>query len=135
MVVLALAIVGPTSALPNDGSARGRFDVPEMPEPDFDLALKVVERENRFDRKYLEAKPCPESCVVRITVFVPKNAKHKHGVGIDGGDYESVDGVPVKPGRYTSLTVTLQPGKYVVYDSYKRNRKKKGYRVRLTAAE
>ena len=52
------------------------------------------------------------------------------GVGVDGGVYNDIDGASVKPGRMTSITIDLEPGRYVIYDSYKKNRSK-GFRTKL----
>lgn len=68
--------------------------------------------------------------VVQLSTLVPKSAKGKHGIGIDGGPYKDIAGAPVKPGRMTSLTVDLPAGDYTVFDSYKNNRKR-GYAVKL----
>lgn len=125
--VALLALAGSAHAGFNEGDPEF-----EPPEPQVILKLKVQERKQRFDKQNLSVNDCPVSCVVQIMVTVPKTAKHRHGVGLDGGPYQNVDGAGVAPGRKTSLTITLEPGKYVVYDSYKKNRKKPGYRVRLT---
>ncbi len=131
-----VAAIASIALLASAGTVHAGFseedDDYRPPEPDTEFTLKVVERKSKFDRQYLRVGNCASECTVKITVIVPKSAKHKHGIGIDGGDYDNVEGVAVAPGRRSSLTITLRPGKYVVYDSYKKNRKKPGYRVRLT---
>jgi plastocyanin len=83
-----------------------------------DLKLKVVGKgdDAKFDKSVLKAKPG----TVKITVSNPQDSGEKHGIGIDGGDYNNVKGVPVAPGRQTSLTVTLKPGSYKYFDSAKK---------------
>lgn len=90
-----------------------------------DITLTV--KSDGFDKKSINAKPG----TIKITVMVPENAKGKHGVGIDGGDYKNIKGAPVAPGRSTSLTVAVKKGKYTVFDSYKKNRDK-GFEAALT---
>lgn len=79
-----------------------------------DLKLKVVGSKSapEFDKSELKAK----AGTVKLTVNNPQGSGAKHGIAIDGGDYKNVEGVAVAPGRQTSLTVTLKPGKYVYYD-------------------
>lgn len=67
----------------------------------------------------------------KFTVVVPETAKGKHGVGVDGGPYRNINGVAVRPGRSTSLTISMPVGKYTIYDSYKNNRAR-GYYVKVT---
>lgn len=90
-----------------------------------DISLTV--QKNGFDKKTIDAKPG----TIKITVHVPDNAKGKHGVGIDGGDYKNIKGAPVQPGRSTSLTVAVKKGEYTVFDSHSDNRKK-GFTSKLT---
>lgn len=68
--------------------------------------------------------------IARFTTFVPETAKGSHGIGITGGVYKNILGAHVKPGRSSSLTVSLSPGDYTVFDSYKQNRAN-GYAVRV----
>ncbi|MBJ7355242.1 MAG: hypothetical protein JHC98_10505 [Thermoleophilaceae bacterium] len=68
--------------------------------------------------------------IAKFTTTVPKTAKGKHGIGIDGGYYHDANGAPISPGYSSSLTIELFPGDYTVYDSYKSNRKK-GYAFKL----
>jgi hypothetical protein len=67
---------------------------------------------------------------VKFSTLVPKAAKGRHGIGLDGGEYNNIRGATVKPGRQSSLTIELHPGDYTVFDSYKGNRAK-GYAVRV----
>lgn len=83
-------------------------------------------------KSFLTAGPpivIPEG-VAKFTTLVPDVAKGSHGIGIDGGDYKNVKGAWVKPGRTSSLTISLEAGEYELFDSYKNNRAL-GYRVRL----
>lgn len=89
--------------------------------------LRVIESTTTFDVHKLSLK----EGVHTFTVIVPKTAKYKHGVGIDGNGYNNIDGAVVGPGKRTSLTVQLTPGKYTVYDSKGKNRQR-GYRVKVT---
>lgn len=91
-----------------------------------DYTIKVEEKKKRFNPKLIRAK----AGTVKFTVVVPKSAKHKHGVGVDGGVYNDIDGAAVKPGSETSLTIDVEPGRYVIYDSYKKNRRK-GFRTKV----
>lgn len=91
-----------------------------------DYTITVRENKKQFDPKVIHA----EAGTVRFTVVVPKSAKRKHGVGVDGGVYKDIDGATVKPGRKTSVTLDVKPGRYVVYDSYKDNRRQ-GFRTKV----
>lgn len=87
---------------------------------------------NEDSKRFLTAGPpivVPEG-VVKFTTLVPDAAKGSHGIGIDGGDYKDVKGAWVKPGRMSSLTISLEAGEYELFDSYKNNRAL-GYRVPL----
>lgn len=71
---------------------------------------------------------------VKIVTLVPASAKGYHGVGIDGGPYKDVRGAWVLPGRSSSLTVTVNSGRYTLFDSYEENRAL-GYRARLQVSK
>ena len=102
--------------------------IDDIPEPELagEFEITVQEKKKRFNPKLIRSA----SGTVMFTVVVPKSAKRMHGVGIDGGVYKNIDGAAVKPGRKTSLTVDLAPGRYVVYDSYRKNRRK-GFRTKV----
>lgn len=89
--------------------------------------IDLTAENDGFNKKAVTAKPG----TIKITVSVPADAKGKHGVGIDGGQYKDVKGAPVAPGRSTSLTVAVKKGNYTIFDSYKKNREK-GYETKLT---
>jgi plastocyanin len=95
-----------------------------------DLKLEIEGKgdDAKFDKQQLDAKPG----TVKITVSNPQDSGEKHGIAIDGGDYSNVEGVPVAPGRQTSLTVTLKPGKYTYYDSAKKFKDDKDLRGTIT---
>lgn len=90
-------------------------------------SIDLTAEKNGFSKKTATAKPG----TIKITVTVPPNASGKHGVGIDGGQYNNVKGAPVAPGRSTSLTVAVKKGSYTIFDSYKNNRNK-GFETALT---
>lgn len=109
--------------------------VSETPSPDDlfstpklagDFTITVQEKKKRFDPKLIRSS----AGTIKLTVKVPKSAKHNHGIGVDGGIYNDIEGAWVKPGRTTAITIDLGPGRYVVYDSYKKNRRK-GFRTKL----
>ncbi len=81
--------------------------------------------------KFSKVKPG----VVKITVSNPQGSGEKHGIAIDGGDYKNVEGVPVLPGRQTSLTVTLKPGEYKFYDSAKQFKDNKDLQGDITVVK
>lgn len=90
-------------------------------------SIDLTVENGSFNKKAVTAKPG----TIKITVNVPSTATGKHGVGINGGQYKNIKGAPVKPGRSTSLTVTVAKGSYTIFDSYKDN-KNKGYETALT---
>jgi hypothetical protein len=90
-------------------------------------SIDLTVEDGKFNKSAVTAK----EGTIKITVNVPANADGKHGVGIDGGQYKNIKGAPVAPGRSTSLTVAVKPGKYTIFDSYKDN-KNKGYETALT---
>jgi hypothetical protein len=94
-----------------------------------DIQLTADEKTSSFNKSSAKAK----EGTIRITVQNPASSSSKHGVGIDGGQYtgKNLEGQPVAPGRATSLTIAVKPGKYEIYDSYKNNRDD-GYVTKLT---
>ena len=92
-----------------------------------DIQLVADEKTSSFNKSSATAK----EGTIKITVNNPASNSGQHGVGINGGVYKNVNGAPVKPGRATSLTVAVKPGKYTIYDSYGSN-KSKGYVTKLT---
>ncbi|MFT4050044.1 MAG: hypothetical protein QM648_09445 [Solirubrobacterales bacterium] len=90
-------------------------------------SIDLTVEDGSFNKSAVTAKPG----TIKITVTVPEDAKGQHGVGIDGGQFNNVKGAAVKPGRSTSLTVTVTKGDYEIFDSYKHNRDK-GYTAKLT---
>lgn len=90
-------------------------------------SINLTVAKSSFSPKTATAKPG----TIKITVNVPADASGKHGVGIDGGQYKDIKGAPVKPGRSTSLTVTVKKGAYTIFDSYANNRNK-GFETKLT---
>ncbi|MBI4898452.1 MAG: hypothetical protein HY827_08835 [Actinobacteria bacterium] len=97
-----------------------------LPEPAATFDVYVKERKRRFSLSVIHAP----AGTVRFTVHVPKSAKHLHGIGIDGGVYDAIEGEPVKPDHTTSLMLDLAPGRYVLFDSYRDNRRK-GFRSKV----
>lgn len=95
--------------------------------PKISTSIDLTVEKDGFSKKTATAKPG----TIKITVMVPADAKGKHGVGIDGGQYKNIKGAPVAPGRSTSLTVAVKPGKYTIFDSYKNNRNE-GFETALT---
>jgi hypothetical protein len=89
--------------------------------------IELTVKDGSFSKKEVTAKPG----TIKITVVVPANADGKHGVGIDGKQYDNIKGAPVAPGRSTSLTVAVTKGKYTIFDTYKNNADK-GYTTALT---
>lgn len=90
-------------------------------------AIDLTVEKNGFNKDAVTAKPG----TIKITVIVPDTATGKHGVGIDGGQFNNIPGAAVPPGRSTSLTVAVKKGSYTIFDSYKNNREK-GYTAKLT---
>lgn len=68
--------------------------------------------------------------VTSVVTIVPKSAKRPHGIAINGRGWSHVEGVSVKPGHMTALTLPLSPGTYTLYDPYKKNRLR-GYAVKI----
>ena len=95
-----------------------------------DIKLTIVPSGPKFNKSTAEAK----EGTVKLTVTNPQDSGSKHGIGIDGGEYKNVEGQPVAPGRSTSLTVNLKPGKYEYYDPYK-NFRKEGVTGTLTVTK
>jgi uncharacterized lipoprotein YehR (DUF1307 family) len=95
--------------------------------PKLSSSIDLTVEDDGFNKKTAEAKPG----TIKITVTVPADAKGKHGVGINGGQYKNIKGAPVAPGRSTSLTVAVTKGSYTIFDSYKNN-KNKGFETALT---
>lgn len=126
-LIAAIFAIGLLAGCGDDKKDEGSTAAAEPPKLSGDLKLEPDEAKSAFNKSELTAKPG----TVKITVTVPTSAKGQHGVGIDGGTYKDVKGAPVKPGRSTSLTVDLKAGEYVVFDSYKDNRKK-GFESKLT---
>ncbi len=100
---------------------------PTAAAPKLSASIDLTVKDGSFNKSAVTAKPG----TIKITVTVPADAKGKHGVGIDGGQYKDIKGAPVAPGRSTSLTVAVVKGKYTIFDSYKNNRKN-GYETALT---
>lgn len=73
--------------------------------------------------------------IVKITVSNPPDSGEKHGIAINGGEYKDVKGVPVLPGRQTSLTVTLKPGDYDFYDSAPKFKDDKDLQGKITVVK
>lgn len=97
-----------------------------------EVPLRVNENKHRFDTP--SRTIIVRSLTATFSVLVPKKAKHRHGVGIDGGPYRRINGATVRPGRESSLTVNLRPGeRYTIYDSVGGNRKR-GYYVKVIAS-
>jgi hypothetical protein len=95
--------------------------------PDIACTVDLTVEDGSFNKSAVNCKPG----TIKITVSVPSDASGKHGVGIDGGQYNNVKGAPVAPGRSTSLTVAVTKGDFTIFDSYKKNRDK-GYETKLT---
>ena len=95
--------------------------------PKISTSIDLTVEDDGFNKSAVTAKPG----TIKITVTVPSDAKGKHGVGIDGGQYNNIKGAPVAPGRSTSLTVAVKKGSYTIFDSYKDN-KEKGFETKLT---
>jgi uncharacterized cupredoxin-like copper-binding protein len=66
--------------------------------------------ELKFNKKKLSA---PEGKVT-IVMKNPSTSMTKHGIGVEGKGVDK-DGKVVKPGKSSSITVTLKPGKYEYY--------------------
>lgn len=100
------------------------------PTTELSADITLTAEKDGFDKSKVDAK----AGTIKITVVNPKDSGGEHGVGIDGGDYKDVKGAPVKPGRSTSLTVTVKEGKYTIFDSYKNNRDD-GFETKLTVTK
>ncbi|MFY9488044.1 MAG: hypothetical protein WAP35_05020 [Solirubrobacterales bacterium] len=129
-LVAALMALGMLTGCGDDDDGKGASGATANVKISSDIQLGVNESKSSFSKTEVTGKPG----TVKITVSVPDDAKGQHGVGIDGGVYKNVDGAPVKAGRSTSLTVDLKPGKYTIYDSYKKNRAD-GYETTLTVSK
>ncbi|MFT4050157.1 MAG: hypothetical protein QM648_10030 [Solirubrobacterales bacterium] len=113
---LAFALAAPTAGARTTGPISG------------ELPLRVNEGKHSFDTPTRTIKMLRG--VATFSVLVPRKAKHRHGVAIDGGQYRNVAGAAVRPGRSSSLTIQLNPGKYTIYDPVNSNRRR-GYYVKL----
>lgn len=120
----ALLAIGVAPAAISDTPSPDDFLT--APELAGDFTIAVQEKKKRFNPKLIRS----DAGTIKLTVYVPKSAKRKHGIGIDGGVYNDIDGAVVGPDRKTSITLDVEPGRYVVYDSYKNNRRK-GFRTKL----
>jgi hypothetical protein len=121
MALLLLAGCG------DDKKDSGATPAIKPPQISSDIQLIADEKSSSFNKSSATAK----EGTIKITVTNPASNSGQHGVGIDGGVYKNVKGAPVKPGRATSLTVAVKPGKYEIFDSYKNNRDD-GYVTSLT---
>jgi uncharacterized cupredoxin-like copper-binding protein len=75
------------------------------------LSLKANPNgELTFNRKKLSAS----AGKVTIVMKNPSSSMTKHGIGIEGKGVDK-DGKVVRPGKRSSITVTLKPGKYEYY--------------------
>jgi hypothetical protein len=119
-VLFALAVA---MALPQSALAKA----PEMP---IAYSVQLVVNESLPGFTFPKPTIVVPRGIVKFTAIVPSSAKESHGIGIDGGRYKNILGAPVKPGRTTSLTISLSPGDYTVFDSYKKNRAK-GYALKV----
>ncbi len=90
------------------------------------IPLRVNETISGFDL------PAPtltvRSGVETFAVLVPASANGRHGVAIDGGAYNKIEGVDVAPGHSTSITAMFNPGTYKIYDPHGDNATR-GYSV------
>jgi major membrane immunogen (membrane-anchored lipoprotein) len=121
-------LVAMTALLLLSGCGDDKKDAPATPGTvKLSSSIDLTAESNGFNKKSVTAEPG----TIKITVSVPADAKGKHGVGIDGGQYDNIKGAPVAPGRSTSLTVAVKKGSYTIFDSYKNNRNK-GYETKLT---
>jgi plastocyanin len=66
--------------------------------------------ELKFNKTKLSAK----AGKVTILMTNPSTSGSKHGIAVEGKGVDK-DGKIVKPGKTTSVTVTLKPGKYEYY--------------------
>ncbi len=96
------------------------------------IPLRVNEPKSRFDvpSRTVIVRPGTQ----KFSVYVPKSARGRHGVGLNGGYYRNVNGASVRPGFVSSLTVALRPGRYTVYDPFARNRAK-GFYVKVVVTK
>jgi plastocyanin len=124
--LLLLAGCGSSSKSSGNGSTAAV----KAPVITTDIQLVPDEKTSSFNKSAVTAK----QGTIKITVTNPSSNTGQHGVGINGGSYKNVAGAPVKPGRATSLTVAVKPGKYTIYDSYGNN-KSKGYVTKLTVSK
>lgn len=124
----AILAVGLLAGCGSSNSNTSNKPNPKAPTIVADINLEANEKTSSFNKA---AVTSPKPGTIKITVLNPTSAKGQHGVGIDGGVYKDIKGAPVKPGRSTSLTVDVKAGKYVIFDSYKDNRKK-GFKTKLT---
>lgn len=109
------------------GNSKDKNGESTAPTTKLSSLIDLTVADGKFNKSAVTAKPG----TIKITVNVPADASGKHGVGIDGGQYDNVKGAPVAPGRSTSLTVAVKKGSYTIFDSYKSNRTK-GYETKLT---
>lgn len=119
--------VPPASPIPgtDPGFGPGNFFHSEL-----SAAIPLIPDESTHN--FFKSKPpiTIRPGVVSIIALVPPGANARHGVGLDGGPYRSVQGASVLPGRTSSLTVSLKRGKYTLFDSFENNRAH-GYSARL----
>jgi hypothetical protein len=124
---MASMLVGLVALLLLSGCGSKKEDAGPTGAVKLSSEINLTVEKNSFSETSATAKPG----TIKITVTVPSSATGKHGVGIDGGQYNDIKGAPVAPGRSTSLTVAVEKGKYTIFDSYKNNRNK-GYETALT---
>jgi uncharacterized cupredoxin-like copper-binding protein len=66
------------------------------------------------DLKFNKKKLSASAGKVTIVMHNPSTSMTKHGIGVEGKGVDK-DGKVVKPGKTSSITVTLKPGKYEYY--------------------
>ena len=67
----------------------------------------------RYDKKTLTAK----AGTVTIVMSNPKSSRLQHGIAVEGRGVDK-DGKIVGPGRTSTLTLKLKPGRYTFYCNF-----------------
>jgi uncharacterized cupredoxin-like copper-binding protein len=98
------------------GAAALALSVPVVVQATSHTRLKLQANPHgkiRFDRKMLSAK----AGVVTIVMHNPSTSHLRHGIAVEGKGVDK-DGKIVAPGKTSTLTIRLKPGRYTFYCNF-----------------